>query len=94
MTRTGIIAIVFVFGCATGGVAAQLVVPTVRAGTTAVRWEYQCITIEKAGAITATLNKLGAQGWELASTAPAHQTNVFGDGNVNAFLLCAKRALP
>lgn len=40
MKQRGIIAIVFVVGCATGGVAAQLVVPPVRAGTSPTQWEY------------------------------------------------------
>src|SRR5262249_38746289 len=78
MKQSGIIVVVFVFGCATGGVAAQLVVPAVRAGTSPTRWEYQCATVGKNGGITAALNQLGAQGWELASTAPAHQGPVFG----------------
>jgi hypothetical protein len=41
MKHSGIIAIGFIVGCATGGVAAHLVVPRVRAGTAPTRWEYQ-----------------------------------------------------
>jgi hypothetical protein len=95
MKHNGIIAIVFIVGCATGGVAAQLVVPPVRAGTSPTRWEYQCV----AGAgvhteeVTATLNKLGAAGWELASLTPK-ETFAGGEGDITSYVLCAKRALP
>jgi hypothetical protein len=55
-------------GCATGGVAAQLVVPPVRASTSPTRWEYHCAGAKTSddGGVTSTLNKLGAEGWELA----------------------------
>jgi hypothetical protein len=88
MKHNGILAIVFVVGCATGGVAAQLVVPPVRAGTAPTRWEYHCAGAETTddGGVTSTLNKLGAQGWELASMAPANAPN--------RYLVCTKRALP
>jgi len=90
MKQSGIIAIVFVVGCATGGVAAQLVVPPVRAGTSPTRWEYQCTEAERRPEeITGTLNKLGAQGWELVSAAPRGYS-----GAVTGYMLCAKRALP
>jgi hypothetical protein len=96
MKHNGILAIVFVVGCATGGVAAQRVVPPVRAGTSPTRWEYQCLRIG-GGTVTSTLNQLGAQGWELASMVPAHaDREVLGAGNyeVDAYTLCTKRALP
>jgi hypothetical protein len=79
---------------ATGGVAAQLVVPPVRAGTAPTRWEYQCALVEGSYGteVTPTLNKLGAEGWELVSMAP--QDRIFeGIGGVLGFMLCAKRAL-
>jgi hypothetical protein len=94
MKHNGIIAIVFVVGCGTrgvmGGGAAQLVVPPVRAGTSPTRWEYQCSEVDtRAEEITGTLNKLGAEGWELASMGPRAIS-----GGVYGYLLCAKRALP
>src|SRR5690348_6309430 len=60
MKHNGIIAIVFIVGCATGGVAAQLVVPPVRAGTSPTRWEYQCAEAGfiADGSLTAKLNQL------------------------------------
>jgi hypothetical protein len=87
MKHNGIIAIVFVIGCATGGVAAQLVVPPVRAGTSPTRWEYHCTRFPaEAEEVTSTLNKLGAQGWELAGMTSSPEMHVH--------TLCAKRALP
>jgi hypothetical protein len=92
MKYKAIAGIVFVIGCATGGVAAQLVVPPVRAGTSPTRWEYQCAAIYKdADRITAALNKLGAEGWELASMAPE---DILGGNRVASYTLCTKRALP
>jgi hypothetical protein len=92
MKHQGIIAIVFVVGCATGGVAAQLVVPPVRAGTSPTRWEYQCARIGSPAAdVTAAMNKLGAEGWELVSFAPEFIHQAF---HVETYTLCAKRALP
>ena len=94
MQHHGIIAIVFVIGCVTGGVAAQLVVPTVRAGTSPTRWEYQCATADRdAEDVTGTLNKLGAEGWELVSLAP-RVSMAAGHGGVSSYMLCARRALP
>jgi hypothetical protein len=46
--------------------------------------------------MTATANKMGGAGWELASIAPARQAKAaWGDAyNTDAYMLCAKRALP
>jgi hypothetical protein len=85
MKHNGIIAIVFIVGCATGGVAAQLVVPPVRAGTSPTRWEYQCPVVDK-DAVASTVNRLGAEGWELVSIAPTQWRS--------EIMSCAKRALP
>lgn len=93
MKHNGIIATVFVVGCATGGVAAQLVVPPVRAGTSPTRWEYQCVDADfHVEDVTSTLNKLGAQGWELVGMG-ARGGFYSGTGGVSGFM-CAKRALP
>jgi len=85
MKQRWFVASIFVVGCVTGSVASQLVVPPVRAGTQPVRSEYLCGSAEY-GRLTATLNQLGAQGWELvtASHVPGLGTSSF----------CAKRALP
>jgi len=87
MKHHGIIAIVFVVGCATGGVAAQLVVPPVRAGAAPTRWEYGCSSVnEPDGEGASLLNKVGADGWEIVSMAPT--------GLRNMYMFCTKRALP
>src|SRR5258706_16097918 len=62
---TFIILAAFAVGCAATQVASQLVVPTARAGTTPTRWEYMCLNANEN--ITENLNKLGADGWELAA---------------------------
>lgn len=97
MKQSGIIAIVFVVGCATGGVAAQLVVPPVRAGTSPTRWEYQCLSLGTEGrGVTSTLNKVGAEGWELATFTVAHEASEMIGGSLGAdeYVACVKRALP
>ena len=94
MKHNGMLGIVFVVGCATGSVAAQLVVPPVRAGTSPTSWEYRCVTVEsdkiELEPVNSALNKLGAQGWQLVSIAvPSYRTNRDAD----AFTLCTKREL-
>jgi hypothetical protein len=91
MKHHALIGIVFVIGCATGGVAAQLVVPPVRAGTSPTRWEYKCVFVKAETVdLDATLNKLGAEGWELA-TMERHSNGTF---IAHDYTLCTKRALP
>ena len=93
MKHNGIIAIVFIVGCATGGVAAQLGVPPVRAGTSPTRWEYQCVGADiHVEDVTDTLNKLGAQGWELIGMG-SRGILFGGNGSVTGYM-CANRALP
>jgi hypothetical protein len=87
------IAVIFLVGCATGSLAGRLVVPTVRAGTSPTRWEYQCVTVPESEDETTSLDKLGAQGWELTSFAPAKWGGNY-DISVHAYTFCAKRALP
>ncbi len=88
MKHSGIIAIVFVIGCATGGVAAQLVVPPVRAGTSPTRWEYKCAEVEDwpdRGGLTPILNNFGEEGWDIASMQRYDSYR---------YMLCLKRPLP
>lgn len=89
MRNQGIVAIVFVVGCATGGVAAQLAVPPVRAGTSPTRWEYNCKEVDDVssdGGLTTPLDELGGRGWELVSLL---RKELRGE-----YLACAKRPLP
>jgi hypothetical protein len=97
MKHRALIAIIFLIGCATGGVASQLVAPVVpaaRAGTTPTRWEYHCSTVGPGpDAVTIDLNAGGGQGWELVSVTPNSERTSYEKGR-NAFLVCSKRALP
>jgi len=95
--KRGFVTIVFIIGCATGGVASQLVVPPVRAGTAPTRWEYLCneATFATMRQLRAALNEAGDVGWEAVSVMPMHQDHSFnGDLEVDAISFCAKRALP
>jgi hypothetical protein len=96
MKQNRVVAIVFILGCATGGVASQVVIPPVRAGTAPTRWEYYCLRVEGGGGVTSTLNKMGTEGWELVGVAPAHHSaaSAFSGSEVNMYMFCAKRALP
>jgi hypothetical protein len=89
-----LIAIIFLIGCATGGVTSQLVVPPARAGTSPTRWEHFCATVGPGPeAVTIALNAQGGQGWDLVSVTPNDQRTSAGAGR-DAFLVCSKRALP
>ena len=93
MKHRGLIAIIFLIGCATGGVASQFVAPPARAGTAPTRWEHICGRINS-GSLSENLNKGGADGWELVSVVVAHQLTAFGDTTTDEFTFCMKRALP
>ena len=58
------IALVFVLGCISGGVASRVVDSPARAQNGPMRWEYNCGT----NADGKAMNDAGAQGWELATT--------------------------
>ena len=64
--KSSSLGLVFILGCATGGVASQLVVPPARAETPPTRWEYLC---GKGDVTTSKFNEAGAQGWELVAVA-------------------------
>jgi hypothetical protein len=93
MKHRGFIAVIFLIGCATGGVASQLVVPPARAGTASTHWEYVCGRVAS-GSLSANLNKAGADGWELVSVVPASQDTQFGSTSIDDYTFCAKRGLP
>ena len=86
-TRSAAIGVVFLIGCAVGGVSSRLVVPPVRAGTNPTRWEYHCLSGHSNDLVQSS-NQMGAQGWEMAAGAGA------GEGWDKEFVLCFKRALP
>jgi hypothetical protein len=72
--------LVFILGCATGGVAAQLVVPSAHAEAPTVQWEYAC---GQGGVSTKQFNQAGVQGWELAAMSVL--THDRGDETVFCF---------
>jgi hypothetical protein len=95
MKRPFTLTIIFIIGCATGGVASQFAVPQVRAGTSPTRWEYFCIS-SKPGTLNEDLSRMGAQGWELATSFIGQYA---GGGRIESLTadtmgFCFKRALP
>jgi len=91
MQQRGFIAVVFVIGCATGGVASQFVAPPARAQSTAPRWEYFCAQSDTIS--SAQLTKAGSEGWELVGFAPVGFTTSFGKQEADKHMMCMKRPL-
>ena len=85
-TRRLSVALVFLTGCAVGGASSRFVapIPPARAGVPVQRWEYYCVERDKA-----SLNAVGAQGWELATTEA--WTSM---GTTQVATYCFKRPLP
>jgi hypothetical protein len=82
-TRSAVIGVVFLIGCAVGGASSRLAVPLARAGTNPPRWEYHCI--EGSPELVAQANQMGDQGWEMAAGAGA------GAGYGKELIWCFKR---
>jgi len=83
----------FIIGCATGGIASQLVVPPAQAGTNPTRWDYYCAKGQ--GDVGDVLKKAGAEGWELVSTVASHYDHQFDDDlQADTYRYCFKRAIP
>lgn len=63
------IAAVFLAGCAVGGASSRFVVPAASAqqAATLTKWEFYCVAVDNDDA-TATANKMGAQGWDIAAS--------------------------
>jgi len=82
MNRSSI-ALAFVLGCVSGGVASRIAEPAARAGAPGAvqRWEYDCGNNPP----MAELNAAGAQGWELVSTTQLRRNN--------DVMVCFKRPL-
>jgi hypothetical protein len=87
LSRSLLWALTFVAGCATGGAASQLVTPANAAppppGTP--RWTYACFKSDDVERIQDRASRLGAEGWELASSALA------GGANTSSPIWCFKR---
>jgi len=67
MKRSLSLALLFVLGCATGGVASRAI-PQARAGTAPQRWEYFCMDDARLDG----LNQAGRAGWELVTMYETH----------------------
>lgn len=82
--RIGLV-VVFLVGCATGGVSSQFVVRKANAqqAATLTKWQYECIRETGAYAVTAKANQLGAEGWEMM-TVDSDVTKS-GEGSVWCF---------
>lgn len=94
MRQSSILAVIFIIGCAAGGVASQMVIPPVRAATQPTRWEYVCA--ESRENLTAEVGQFGTQGWELVTVFPIDQdsrANAYGL-HASKFGFCFKRPLP
>jgi len=94
MKQHGFVAVVFIIGCAAGGVASHLTtIPPARAGTNPTRWEYLCQENNKA--LTSALNQAGREGWELVSMVPTHQSTAAysRDAQTDMMVMCFKRPL-
>jgi len=64
LTRSGLVALVFLAGCAVGGASSQFVVPPATAQNVQ-RWDYLCMPAERE--VTAMAKKAGAEGWEMVA---------------------------
>jgi hypothetical protein len=67
------VGLVFLLGCAVGGMAGRIAVPPASAQqmATGSRWEYFCFDATDPGRITLKANEAGAQGWEMVTGAMA-----------------------
>jgi hypothetical protein len=93
MKNLWLASIVFIIGCIAGGVAGEILVPPVRAGTNPVRWEYNCVNGN--ANLGEQLNQYGAAGWEMVSAFASHLEHEYEGGlHANNDAFCFKRALP
>jgi len=76
LTRTGLVALVFLAGCAVGGASSQLVASQANAQGPAVppakspqtqKWDYLCLDFDHRESITDEAKKAGREGWEMVT---------------------------
>ena len=92
LSVSGLMLAAFLVGCAAAMVAAPIIVPPVRAGTTPTKWEYKCEEIQLkrsfATETTKVANQYGAEGWEMITVTSMYMApKVFTS-------MCFKRPLP
>ena len=80
--------VVFVMGCAAGGVAHNYVSPANAAAPAAPgsRFAYYCFKDDGVDSIQNTANEIGKQGWELASSS------LSGGADMSSPIWCFKRS--
>jgi hypothetical protein len=94
MTKRNLgVAVVFLMGCATGGVSNQLVVPKASAqqAATLTTWEYSCAIVPDGSTTTQFANQYGAQGWELTLVRTANLKSGHQLADRSPDLYCFKR---
>jgi hypothetical protein len=66
MLKNASLGVLFLFGCATGGVASHLVIPPASAGGPAGKWEHFCADLahHRTDLQTKALQEAGNAGWE------------------------------
>lgn len=76
--------LLFLAGCAVGGVSGQFVVPKASAqqAATLTKWEYTCFKENVSVQVASKATQLGDQGWEMVAV----------DGTVGDTTWCFKRA--
>ena len=87
LSRSMIVAFVFLVGCATGGAASRFVGSANAAPPPpgAPRWAYVCFKRDSPTRIQDQANELGSQGWELAASA------LSGGADMSSPIWCFKR---
>jgi hypothetical protein len=87
MTRTMLMLMTLLVGCATGVAVRELVVPARAQGQTASSYGYQTVRVDPSGSNDDVLAKFGRQGWHLVTAAPAGP-------NASSHVLYFDRQLP
>jgi hypothetical protein len=85
-SRSLVGSVVFILGCATGGMASRSVETAAAApseGTT--RWSYRCFKSDSTPTIQEKAEELGNSGWELAASA------LSGGADMSSPIWCFKR---
>ena len=83
LTRSSLIALVFLAGCVVGGASSRLAVPKAKAANVQ-RWDYFCLGYNGMDAreMTDRAKKAGTEGWEMVAA-----------GTPNTVLWCFKRPM-
>ena|SRR5688572_24477844 len=95
LTRTILVALTFLAGCAVGGASSQIVASSANAQAPVVppatsnqvqRWDYLCLKFDHDESITEEAKDAGREGWEMITVLPREE-----HGSPNVW--CFKRPL-